>query len=103
MKERVFTFLLVHHVARIHVQKLVVQEEGPHVRWRHLEILMTFGDVSSSVASCAPSSDVTTGERSVVARVGAEWIRAIWLDSAFVRNSGFAEVSTDWATFVFSF
>ena len=103
MKERIFTFLVVDHVARVHVQELVMQEEGPHVRRRHLEFLMTFGDVSSSVASCAPSSDVTTGERSVIASVGAERVGAVRFDSALMWNSGFAEVSTDLASFVVSF
>ena len=64
---------------------------------------MTFGDVSSSVACCAPGSDVTTSERSVVARVGTKRIGAVWLDSAFMWNSWFAEVSTNLAAFVFSF
>ena len=100
MKERVFTFLLIHHVAGLHVKELVMQEEGPHIWWRHLELLMVFGDVSSSLACCTPGSNVTTGERSMWARVVAKWVCAMGLDSAFVRNVGFAEVAANCAALV---
>ena len=102
MKERIFTLPLFDHVTGLHVKKLVVEKEGPHVGWRHLEILMTFCYVSSSLADCTPGSDVTTGERCVFARVVAKRIGAVWLDSALVWNIWFAEVATNGAALVFN-
>ena len=94
MKERVFTFLLIHHVAGLHVKELVMQEEGPHIWWRHLELLMVFGDVSSSLACRTPGSNVTTSERSMWARVVAKWVCAMGLDSALVRDARFCLLYT---------
>jgi hypothetical protein len=63
---------------------------------------MVFGDVSSSLACCAPGSDVTTGEWSVFARVVAKRVSTMGLDSALLWNARFAEVATNSAAFIFN-
>jgi hypothetical protein len=101
MEERIFALLFFQHIAGLHVQELVVEEESPHVGWWHLEFLMMFSNVSSSLACCAPSSNVTTCEWSMAPGVVAKWVSTMGLDSALVWNVGFAEVAANSATFVF--
>jgi hypothetical protein len=101
VEERVFALLFFQHVAGLHVQELVVEKECPHVRWWHLEFLMVFSDVSSSLACYAPCSDVATREWSMAPGVAAKWVSTMGLDSAFVWNARFAEVATNSAAFVF--
>ena len=61
---------------------------------------MVFSDMSSSLACCAPCSNVATREWSMAPGVVAKWVSTMGLDSAFVWNVGFAEVATNCAALV---
>ena len=92
MEERVKVLLVEKHIARVQVQSLVMQVACPEIWWRQMKIQMTLCQMSSSLTNSAPSSDVSTSDWSVLERVSACWILALWiLDATSMLCSRFDE------------